>query len=416
MFTHGNSPSTLWYHDHALGLTRLHVVAGLAGFYIVRDQQSDDVASLLPKGKYEWPLMLQDKLFKEDGSMLFPSDGENPAVHPYWIPEYFGDVIVVNGLAWPNMNVDRAQYFFRLLDASNARFFNLTLKRNDEFVKFVIVSPDQGYLRSPVEQFHLILAPGQRYGVLIDFSSFSAGDKLSLLNSASSPFPDGDPIDPETTGQVMQFTVVDNGNTVVAANLPTILDSSLSTFPSLRNSSKIRRLTLFESIDETTDSPLQGLINGQLWSGPISELPILGSTEDIEWINLTGDAHPLHMHLVSFQIVSRRPFDVDGYAAQWTGKNGPPPYASRVPFELDPSPFFLGDPQEPSASELGWIDTVIAYPGEVTRIRAHYAPQRGGNFPFDATSEPGYVLHCHILDHEDNEMMRPFKVVASLSV
>jgi spore coat protein A len=141
-YTNGNAPSTLWYHDHALGLTRLNVVAGLAGFYIVRDAL-DNVAPLLPSGKYEWPLLLQDKMFNEDGSILFPSDGENPTIHPYWIPEYFGDVILVNGLVWPNMNVDRGQYFFRLLDGSNARFFNLTLVKDssdETFVKFVIVS------------------------------------------------------------------------------------------------------------------------------------------------------------------------------------------------------------------------------------------------------------------------------------
>jgi spore coat protein A len=210
----------------------------------------------------------------------------------------------------------------------------------------------------------------------------------------------------------MRFTVGSEPG-LRPANLPELLNPSLVVFPSLNNTSKVRRLTLFESIDETTESPLEGLINGNLWSSPISELPYLGSTEDIEWINLTGDAHPLHLHLVSFQIVSRQPFDADGYTAEWTGRNGNPPFVSRIPLEVDPSPFLTGEAREAEPSEQGWVDTVIVYPGEVTRIRARFVPRSGGSYPFDATAEPGYVLHCHILDHEDNEMMRPMKVVAS---
>ena len=127
VFEYPNSQqaATIWYHDHALGMTRLNVVGGMAGFYLIRDP-TNKVDSKLPKGKYEIPLAIQDRVFNDDGTFNFPVEPTNPDVHPYWGPEFFGDTIMVNGLVWPKMDVDRAAYRFRILDGSTARFYNLT--------------------------------------------------------------------------------------------------------------------------------------------------------------------------------------------------------------------------------------------------------------------------------------------------
>ena len=400
-YHNGNPASTLWYHDHALGLTRLNVVAGLLGAYIVRDP-SDSVASLLPPREYEWVLMLQDKQFNPDGSLLFPSNGDNPDKHPYWLPEYFGDVIIVNGVAWPFLNVDRGQYLFRLIDASNARFYNLTIEvdgDNTTVVPFTIIGAGQGYLPSAVVQDWVVVAPGQRSELLVDFSSFEAGTTLTVKNSANTPFPGGDPVDPETTAIVMRFTVTSNAG-FAPATLPSNLNPSYAPLPA---ATKRRRLTMYEV--EYNESPLMSAINGQLWRGPTTEVGTLGETEEIELINLTEDAHPFHIHLSSHQVISRQDFDSESYSSNWTALNGGEPPYLFLPLELDPTPYLTGPLQSPDPVESGWVDTVILLPGQVTVIRIRYAQQNGQDFPFDATSAPGYVEHCHILDHEDNEMM-----------
>ena len=168
------SATTLWYHDHALGMTRLNVMSGLAGFYLLRDnnKRSDYVAHRLPKGKYEIPIAIQDRSFNTDGSMWFPSEGNNPDVHPYWGPEFFGNTLMVNGKLWPNLNVDRGQYRFRILDGSNARFYNLKLsiEGTSETIPFTQIGSDGGYLKSAVKLNSLVIAPGERVDILVDFS------------------------------------------------------------------------------------------------------------------------------------------------------------------------------------------------------------------------------------------------------
>ena len=125
-YPNDQEPTTLFYHDHALGITRLNVASGLAGFWKIKDL-CDPIDNKLPSGKYDIPLAIQDRSFNTDGSMWFPTEGNNPDVHPYWNPEFFGNTIMVNGKLWPNLNVDRGQYFFRIVDGSNARFYNMSL-------------------------------------------------------------------------------------------------------------------------------------------------------------------------------------------------------------------------------------------------------------------------------------------------
>jgi len=396
--------TTLWYHDHALGITRLNVMSGLAGFYLLRDA-ADPIAPLLPGGQYEIPLAIQDRTFNTDGTLWFPNVGVNPTIHPYWMPEFFGNTIVVNGLVWPNMNVDKGQYMFRVLDGSNARFYTLYFSNG---MPFTVIGTDGGYLKSAVVVNKLTIAPGERYVILVDFSALPTGTMVQLLNNAKAPFPMGSPPGGSTTGKIMQFTVGANAGFAPQV-LPTILNPTLSgAFPSLPTATNSRILTLFEWEGEL--GPLAAFLNGQMWDAPVSEIPVLGTTEDWAIVDMTGDTHPIHTHLVQFQLVSRQAMDTDAYQTDWLELNGAPPYMM-TPQELSYTPYLKGKPQAAGPTEQGWKDTIRMNPGEVTIIRIRFAPIDGSSsYPFDATQGPGYVWHCHILDHEDNEMMRPYYV------
>ncbi|MDR3540462.1 MAG: multicopper oxidase [Desulfosporosinus sp.] len=407
-YVNEQEPTTLWYHDHALGITRLNVMMGLAGFYIIRDSHNhlEGENSQLPQGNYEIPIVIQDRSFNDDGSLAFPNTGINPDIHPYWVPEFFGDSIMVNGKVWPNLDVKPRQYRFRILNGSNARFYNLMFSNQMPFLQ---IGTDGGYLPKPVQLVSLLIAPAERADILVDFSQLTPGTKLILTNNANAPFPSGDTPDPMTTGQIMQFTVL-NKPAVVPPSLPKILN----VLNPLKRDGKIRTLTLFEV--EGPNGPLEVLLDGQNWNAPISELPLVGATEDWQIVNLTMDAHPIHLHLIQFRLVSRQDFLVDKYTNDWLVFNGNPPldHPTRV---LPVKPYLLDGPMNPPAHENGWKDTIQAYPGQVTTIRARFAPQDvvvsvpGINeFPFNPATEPGYVWHCHIIDHEDNEMMRPYKV------
>jgi spore coat protein A, manganese oxidase len=411
--------TTLWYHDHALGETRLNVMSGLAGYYLLRDP-NDPIAPLLPSGQYEIPLAIQDRSFNQDGSLWFTSVGDNPSVHPYWYPEFFGNTIMVNGVVWPNLNVTPHEYRFRVLDGSNARFYSLTftyqLGGNDVLIPFTQIGTDGGYLASPVPMTSLLIAPGQRADILVDFSSLPAGTHVIMRNTAKAPFPTGRPPDPNTVGQIMQFTV-GSGTPVHPAPLPAILNH----IPVLTPDSPARTLALYEIESPSTGQPLMVTLNGQMWDAPVSETPRVGSTEDWMLVDLTMDAHPIHLHLVQFQVVSRQSINVAKYTADWLALNGQPPF-NHPTITLPIDKYLQGQPMPPMANENGWKDTVIAYPGQVTTIVVRFAPltapttgpgapHPGVNlYPFDPTVGPGYVWHCHILDHEDNEMMRPYIV------
>jgi spore coat protein A len=421
-------PATLWYHDHALGITRLNVMAGLAGFYIL-NKIEDPIATQLPSSQYDIPLAIQDRSFNSDGSLYFPSEGINPDIHPYWQPEFFGDTIVVNGKVWPNLNVEPRQYLFRLLDGSNARFYTLSLTDNDNqdmVYPFIQIGTDGGYLSAPVTLTSLTIAPGERADILVDFSTMPAGTKIIVRNTAAAPFPEGDPanFDEKTVGQIMQFTV-EQGLSVAPETLPKLLN----TIPALENNAPTRVLTLYE-VDDNNGDPQMVTLNGQRWAGAITETPEVGSTEDWMIVNLTPDAHPIHLHLVQFQLVSRQNFRADDYTADWLALNGISDPVTQLPFPdnvvpetLDVSNYLQGTPIGPALNENGWKDTMQAPPGMVTIIRIRWAPltapTSGPNaptpgvnlYPFDPTAGPGYVWHCHILDHEDDEMMRPYKVV-----
>ena len=417
--------TTLWYHDHTLGMTRLTVAAGLVGAYLLRER-NDPIAPLLPSGRFEIPLMIQDRAFNDDGSIHFTQVGNNPDIHPYWDPEYFGDTIMVNGKIWPRLRVARRQYRFRIINASNARFYNLRMSNGMSFTQ---IGGDGSYLPAPVTLTEALVAPAERIDILVDFSRVRPGTRIVLQNTANQPFPDGDPNDPATTGQVMRFDVQDTPSVT-----PPKLPATLIEVPTLVETEGIGNPKLFTLNEHMSDAdePVEVLIDGQQFHSPISETPRVGTTEAWYFQNLTEDAHPVHIHLVEFQLEDRQNIDAERFKAYWESLNGStlplnhPTIRANVEDPVDfppigtPRDFLTGPPEPPSPAESGWKDTFVAPPGKVTRVLVRFAPQYtresdlvpGFNpFPFDATAGPGYVWHCHILDHEDNDMMRPMRLL-----
>jgi len=387
-------PSTaLWYHDHSLGITRLNIYTGLAGFYIIRD--AAEVALNLPRGEYEIPLMLQDRLFHSDGSLYYPTVVNGPKEHPLWVQEVFGDHNCVNGKVMPFLDVEPRKYRFRMLNAANSRFYHLRLFNADRTGKilnetfdvpaFQQIGADGGLLPSPLELRYLLMAPAERFDVVIDFAGLE-GKSFSLINDAPAPYTMGGQVDAE---EVMLFRVSKPLQGKDTSSVP----DALVPFEALQPTYAIReRLLLVSEKERPSDGyVIIGLLGNARWHEPITEDPKAGSTEIWSFINITGDVHPLHVHLVQFQVLNRQPFDVQAY--QQTGKL-----------------LFTGKPMPPESNERpARKDTIKSYPGYVTRIIQRF------DLPLGAPTDPGqemlYVWHCHILEHEDNEMMRPYKVV-----
>jgi len=461
--------ATLWYHDHTLGMTRANVYAGPAGFYLLRDLRNLALGlpgpaplpgtdpngnSLVRRLVREIPIVIQDRSFNADGSLFYPDNRDffevdsegNPLepgtledlgilfspeggsdVAPLWNPEFFGNTMVVNGKTWPKLTVERRKYRFRFLNGSNSRF--LILRFQNEALTFHQIGADQGFLPAPVPLPRLLIGPAERADVIVDFAGVPAGTRIVLENiGPDEPFGGGvpcvdgvsecdfDPSDPDTTGRVMAFDVVKRTSpdlSRIPASLPAG-DLELSW-------SRTRQLSLNEEESENQKACFDGEGNyiltsgtandvdactaaegtlapfgpteaalGTLdeegagipleWADGITENPELGATERWEIFNFTADAHPIHLHLVRFRVLERQALvtDEEGMAMQ--------------PAELS------GLPTGAEPWEAGFKDTVISYPGQVTRIAA----------TFDI---PGlYVWHCHILEHEDNEMMRPYCV------
>ena len=419
-YPNAQAATTLWYHDHAIGTTRLNLCAGLAGFYFLRDPSLSFESSLPggandpPKydkgvavgGPYEVPLMIQDRLFNSDGSILYPDQGVNPDIHPQWIPEYFGDTVLVNGKIWPYLDVEPRKYRLRFVDASNARFYNLSFA--NKTVTMNQIGTDGGYLAAPVPVSYVFLSPAERVDAVVDFSSLKVGDKAILYNTAPAPYPGGDLPDPDSVGQVMQFNVVES-----RGKDKSVLPSQLVPVPPLpfpgETVTMARSLILIEY--DTAEGPIIGLLNNAAYENPIQENPVLGSTEVWELINLTEDAHPIHLHLVQFQILNRQEFNAEKYLKDYQASNPNLSQGSGAGSVLDATPYFEDAPLLVPAQEAGWKDTVKAYPDLITRLIVRFAPRTGIDFPFDATAAPSYVWHCHILEHEDNEMMRPYQVM-----
>lgn len=386
-YPNAQGPLSTWLHDHALGLTRLHVHAGLATPYTILDA-AHAVEATLPQGAYDLSLMLADRAFNADGTLAFRADGVVPGVHPLWRSHFAGDVITVNNKVWPELAVHRGAYVLRLVNAANARYFDLSLAVNNVLatrLSLTVLGSDGGYLRSAASRLTLLLAPAERAVVLVDFSGLAAGTPVVLRNTAALPYPGGAAPDAATTGTVMRF-VVQAAAGSPAPSLPATLNAALTVFPSLPAPSKRRVLTLYDE-----PATLAQLLNGQHWMAPVTELAVLGTTEEWTLVNLTPAAHPIHLHLVHFQLVERRSLDAAQYRAAWLLLNGPSPYNSTVN-EVDPAPYLVGAPSGPAPEEQGWKDTLNVLPSQAVRLRVRFAPANGAaTFPFDATAGPGYV-------------------------
>jgi spore coat protein A len=422
--------ATLWYHDHALGITRLNVYAGLAGFYLLRDDNEaglidDDV---LPSGIYEREIVIQDRQFDRRGRLALPTGPPDVEVecplpdgrdcdrlpNPSGVAEFFGDYILVNGVTWPNLDVERRKYRLRMLNGSDSRFYVLEL-RDDRFggeaQEFLQIGTDNGFLERPVEMTQLLLGPGERADLVVDFSQYEDGDELYWRNfGPDNPFkgfvngeldcgddPPGSCVaDVMTTGQIMRFSVEgDEVEDDVSVDAQTKLRSKIA---KLKQDGATRQLVLFEGLDNYGRlQPLLGTLEeGSLaWFAPITENPMVDDVEVWEVYNATEDAHPIHLHLVAFQIIGREGFTGDVIEKDQPQHDGSVGIGGKL---LGESLVLDGKARDPGANEDGWKDTVVALPGEVTRVIAHF------------DREGRYVWHCHILSHEDHEMMRPYYV------
>jgi spore coat protein A, manganese oxidase len=574
--------TTLWFHDHSLGTTRLNVFSGLAAFYLLRDSRDTGLANnaiTLPAGAFEQELLIQDRLFDKNGQLLFPdgsasSDGTvnglegappNPNLHPFAIPEFFGNVITVNGKSWPFLDVQPRRYRFRVLNGSNARFLQMQLFQeaqvNGRFTGIASlftdtqnppvgipgppiwqIGSDGGFLNAPVNvdlttpgvpatgdpnSPHLFVAPAERSDIVVDFSGL-AGKRFVLTNIAVTPYPGGGVVTEsvlpppaqqgggnlpgpyETTTQIMEFRVdlpLQGTDTSFnpAGNHPPLRSSPIVDIKPADTHLPIdarRQIVLDEVEDTNTGGPVEVIINNSHWNGVregstqaipgsisnghgllATEAPREGATELWEVANLTPDAHPLHIHLIQFQIINFQPFNSEAslcpfgagptfsppapgtpdsffgpdgnfrfdfsgpqYRQSWDSLfpggtfngftfqannfipgYGPPnsyftanadgALGGNPAFSSNSGSFFVGDPIPPQPRDQGWKDTAKMFPCGVTRLAVRWAPQdmpagstHAGTdyFPFDPTTGgPGYVWHCHILDHEDNEMMRP---------
>ncbi len=404
-YSNAQEAGTIWYHDHALGVTRLNVYAGLAGFYIVRDAYDTGQTGnplRLPPSPYDIPLAIQDRIFDLNNQLFYPSDpaiasqvfGPADYPDPTIFAEVFGDVIIVNGKAWPKLRVEPRKYRFRILNGSDSRFYNLFFDLGVPFMSlgFTQIGTDQALLNAPVATPRLSIAPGERMDVVVDFSGL-AGQTIIMRNNAPGTMRRPMILDPRTTGRIMAFEVSLPLNTSIPdLSLPSTLRGGPSQPPQISLStelakvSNVRQVFLYEGVDERGRlKPALGTAQGpaDFHGAPVTETPALGSTEIWEIYNTTPDTHPIHLHLVKFLVVNRQRFNVRRFQ--------PGPYGEA---SID----LQGQPRPPAAGEAGWKDTVQVPPGEVVRIVATF-------------NRPGlYVWHCHVLSHEDHEMMRPFVV------
>ena len=399
-----DQPSTqLWYHGHTVGTTRLDIYSGLSGLDFIRDPSNplEQPGSPLPQAPYEIPLVIRDAGFFTDGELNFARAGGNPQ-NPYWTVAVPSNTNVVNGRVWPNLNVDRRQYRFRVLVAPNERLYTLTF---DNAMPFTLIGTDGGYLPAPQTVTSMRIALTERADILVDFSQFAPGTKIVLLDSSAPA---------ATLGTVMQFTVND---TVPVP--PTPLPATLNTLPTLVADAPPHNKVLNLQVD--AGGNVEVLVDGIHFTQPAIDYSLVGSTEQWNLLQLSAVTHVIHIHLIEFQVLGRQAINAAAYNQQWLLYNGVPHLRTR-PIYVDPTPFYVGDPLPPLPLETGWKDTVQATGNQITRIMARWAPQEvptGGSTPgvnqfsLDPTTGPGYLIHCHLVGHEDHDMLRHMGVVNS---
>ena len=399
-YENSQEAATLWYHDHTIGITRLNVYAGLGGLYLLRDEHENGLQ--LPKDEhvdladetspiehFEIPLVIQDRVFDTNGQLVYPtqiftgtnSDGSPLTINNSILPETFGEFILVNGKAWPYLEVQPRKYRLRMLNGSDSRFYDLKIPG----VSFFQIGSDGGLLQAPLKRNNILIGPGERIDVIVDFSAPELwGQTLSMKNTARSPFPFGATANPQTSGQIMAFKVVKTLTNPDTSLIPSTLRAA--PFAVSETTGLPRELVLLEQMDQfgrllpSLGTAEKGALS---FMDTITENPSLGSSEVWKIYNTTPDAHPIHLHLVHFQVINTQKFDLK---RSFFGVNG----TSSVKL--------LGKASPPAAENADRKDTFVVYPGEVATIKAHF------------DKEGKYVWHCHILSHEDHDMMRPFYV------
>lgn len=379
-------PATLWYHDHSMGITRLNVYAGLSGMYLLRDP--NEASMNLPSGEFEVPLILQDRTLDARGQLLYaPTDDSGQRLpQGQWGPQFYGELPVINGAIYPYLEVEPRAYRFRILNSSNARFYHLYLNLAHlttdipNLVPFHQIGSDGGLLPAPVQLTKLLLGTAERADLIVDFKGLE-GRTVTLSNDAISPYPSWGPLlrnPPAPLPELMQFRVTSplSPSSPKAYSLPGPV-----TFPPLEPEAavKTRDFILSETMDSAGLS--MGMrINGKGYDDPVTEKVELGSLEKWRFLNTTEDAHTMHLHLVQFRIIERQGFDP---IAMQNGKV-----------------LLVGKARPAEPQEQGWKDTAIVNPRDMLTILVKCDGFTGR-----------YVFHCHMLEHEDNDMMRPFEVV-----
>lgn len=380
-YSNNQQPGNLWYHDHAMGLTRVNLLAGLIGSYIIRHPSIEDPLELPHGDELDRPLVLFDRSFYTDGSIFMNSTGNNPSIHPQWQPEYFGDAIIVNGKAWPNLTVRRRRYRFRIINASNARFFRLFFTNG---LRFIHVASDSAYIGKPVVSNETFVGPSEITDVIVDFSQ-SKHNFAVLANNAPYPYPTGDPVD-EISGKVMKFTILPKRE-VDTSRIP----KKLVEYPvvDLSSVSRTRYIAMYEYTSDV-DEPTHLYLNGKPYEAPVTETPKVGSTEVWYVINLTEDNHPLHIHLGLFKVL-----DQTDLVKSEEFKDCMMKLNDAIKCHVDK--YVRGNKTEVPDHEKGWKNVFKMRPGCVTKIVVRFAYiHTNASYGFDATTEPGYVYHCHV--------------------
>jgi FtsP/CotA-like multicopper oxidase with cupredoxin domain len=479
LYQNDQPAGTIWYHDHALGITRLNVYTGMAGFYIIRDD--DDTGKFgnpldLPAFPYEAAFAIQDRMFKDNGEFFYPAfpgdpfyddfiTGEGAVLPPGIFPgggptglaEFFGDHMVVNGMIWPKMNVEPRNYRLRFLNGCDSRFlaaqFFEVPALDTDFASatgplpFTVIGSDQGLASSPTTVDTLLLETGSRYDVIFDFKTVTPGSRVIMKNiGGDEPF-GGDIPGPQVFGETDRIMAFDVNQPLDTA-VPDVTPEGINFGPTIPTPTRLRKVALFEGMDEFgrlqpllgtaepatdyADNPvnwpntpayvnagLVGQMEGSIaWHSPTTENPALNSTEEWEIWNATGDAHPVHLHLVHFEVLGREEITWDSHTTEddrvipndvWPTPAGDGTYLVGQPvvqhngllgtgFKIMEPTYGPAVPQPAEYVENTPKDMVTALPSQITRIKATF-------------DKPGrYVWHCHILSHEDHEMMRVMHV------
>jgi spore coat protein A, manganese oxidase len=417
-FNNDLEAATLWYHDHSMGITRLDLYAGLAAPYWVRDEfdtGEDDNPLGLPAGEYELPLVLADKIFTRDGRLRYDGIRTNMLQH-HWTPGLSGDVMVVNGKAWPNMMVDRGVYRIRLTSATSVNDLRIAFSNN---MPFWVIGSDGGLLDKPVKVAALDVASAERYDLLVDFTHFEEGDAVEMWNITQIGWIAQmggfawvrDVMRFTATGKAGRYTQIPRslrGERKQPKRLPALMTP---TEPPVTH-------TLNTNLNRAGEwiARLNMNIDNLEFDCPEVDIAYQGSVQ--QWNLVNADVmlhtHAIHVHLAQFRVLGRQNFDRRRYAHELDS----PGHISDRKWAPPAEDYVSGPLEEPAPYERGWKDTVRCPPGQITRVLIRWPTVEELGFdpdaPFsapDGTPRQGYVWHCHMLDHEDNEMMRRIRIV-----